>query len=217
MKNYLLKPKNCLLFGVLLTICLTAGVAHADTTNTVLSTLITPTSPEATTTIDQRVATRKATYKSQLSGLDTTALASKCTLAQSALTDVRTKDQKEAAIRLQTYNDLAKRLAFLVDNLSSQNVDATELSAAQNQFVSDINKYLNDAESYKAAIDDSITINCVNDPAGFKASVLDARKWRAQLAPDVAAVKNDQVQLLKALSDERQLLITKSGAKAKTD
>jgi len=117
--------------------------------------------------------------------------------------DRRTKDQKAAATRLQAYNDLTKRLANLVDNLSSQGVDATELSKAQNQFITDINTYLNDAENYKAAMDDAITIDCKGDPAGFKASVLDARTWRAKLGPDVAQIKKDQTPLAKALSEDQ--------------
>ncbi|HVO86613.1 MAG TPA: hypothetical protein VMT23_02675 [Candidatus Binatia bacterium] len=214
MKNWLKKNNWAIVFSTLLVVLASAGVAHADTTNTVLSTLITPQSPEATTSIDQRLASRETAYKSQLAGVDKTVIATKCKLAQSALIDVRSKDQKAAAIRLQAYNDLTQKLGFLVDNLSNQSVDATQLLTAQNQFVATINTYLNDAENYKAAMDDAITIDCVSDPTGFEASVLDARKLRAGLKPDVTAIKANETPLLKALSYERQLLIS-SPAKAK--
>jgi len=83
MKNRLKNIKALLLLAVVLVMGLVVGVAHADSTNTVLSTLITPVSPEDNTTIDQRVAARKSTYKAQLANLDTASLASKCILARS--------------------------------------------------------------------------------------------------------------------------------------
>jgi hypothetical protein len=215
MKNRYLKYKIVAFFSVCL--CLGwIGHARADTSNTVLSNLITPNSPEDTTTIEQRLSQRKATYKSQLALTNNPSVAAKCELAQSPLIDVRTKTTKAAAVRLQAYNGLTKRLSFLVDNLSSQGIDPTELSNAQNTFVAAINTYLNDAENYKTALDDSITVDCKNDPSGFMASVLDARKWRAQLGPDVVAVKATQSTLRKALSDERQLLIKNPTAKKKS-
>jgi hypothetical protein len=84
------------------------GVANAQTT--VLANLVIPSSPEDTTTIDQRLATRKTTYKDQLPASANTDIAAKCVLAQSALTDVRKKDSKAAAIRLEAYQDLAKQI-----------------------------------------------------------------------------------------------------------
>jgi hypothetical protein len=185
------------------------GVANAQTT--VLANLVIPSSPEDTTTIDQRLATRKTTYKDQLPASANTDIAAKCVLAQSALTDVRKKDSKAAAIRLEAYQDLAKRLSYLVDNLSGQGVDAAQLLEAQNKFVASINQYLADAEVYKTAMDDAINVQCKNDPAGFKASVLEARKYRLRLATDVAGVKTNLSNLRTALSQERQILIKNPG------
>ncbi len=214
MKKILKNHKPVLFLALILCLGFSGRLVHADTTNTVLSTLITPSSPEDSTTIDQRIAQRKTTYKAQLVAVNAAQVASKCSLAQSVLTEVRSKDSKTASIRLQAYNDLAKRLAFLVDNLSSQGTDATALSNAQTQFIASINTYLNDREKYKVAMDDAIVIDCNADPVGFRASVLDAQKLRATLIPDVAAIKNDQAAMRTALSNERKLLISSSSKKA---
>lgn len=186
-------------------VCL--GVVRADTTNTVLSGLITPPSQEADTTIDQRLAARRV--KVQLSAADKANIAAKCSLAQDAANNVRTKDTKEAAIRLQAYNDLVQRLTFLVDNLSSQGQDASTLMNAQSYFVASINNYLVDDETYKTAMDDLVNMNCQSDPAGFAATLSEARTDRAKAGSDVAAVKANVANLQKALAAARQALITK--------
>jgi len=189
---------------------LLVGIVKADS-GAVLSTLVTPQSPEDTTTIDQRLSARKVTYKSQLSAGQMASIAAKCTLAQAAMNDVRTKDTKAAAIRLDAYSALAKRLSYLVDNLAGQGVDGEPLLLAQNDFVAALNVYLVDASNYKAAMDDAINVDCKKDPAGFMASLLDARKLRAQLASDSAASKSKLTGLRQAVSTERQILIKNPG------
>lgn len=210
MKTVLKKIAPSLLCAIVVMVVV-LNVAYADTTNTVLSSLITPTSPEDSTTLDQRLAARRA--KVQLSAADKASIAAKCSLAQTALGDRKTKDTKAAAIRLQTYNELVRRLTFLVDNLSSQGNNAQELLNAQSYFVASINNYLNDAENYKVDMDDLVIMDCKSDPAGFRASLTDARTMRAKLGPDVAAVKGNLGNLQKALGNARQELITHPGKK----
>lgn len=187
------------------------GMAKADSTNTVLSGLITPSAQEDSTTQDQRLSARRA--KVQLSAADKASITSKCALAQTAVNDRKLKDSKAAAIRLQTYNDLVTRITFLVDNLSSQGDDASQLLNAQNYFVATINSYLVDAASYKVAMDDLVTMDCMSDPAGFRATLNDARNLRAKLTTDTAAVKGNISNLQKNLAASRQALITKTAKK----
>ena len=207
MKNFLAKYLFTLFLGVVISVAAIFNVAKADTSATVLADLTTPTSLEDTTTISQRLQQRKVAFKIQLSAAERASLVSKCSLSQSALTDLRSKDRKAAAIRLQTYSDLSKKLSFLVDNLSAQGVDASQLLAGQNKFVGGINTYLKDAETYKTAVDDAIDVDCKSDPEGFKASVSEARQVRGMLSVDVNTIKDNLPALRTALSDERQLLI----------
>lgn len=185
---------------------MTMQVATADSTNTVLSGLITPPSQEDTTTIDQRMSARRV--KVQLSAVDKANIVAKCSLAQTAVNDRRVKDEKAAAIRLQTYNDLVKRLGFLVDNLSAQGTDASQLLNAENYFVASINSYLSDASTYKVAIDDLVDMDCKSDPAGFSATLAEAKADRAKLASDAAVVKGNLPNLQKNLAAARQQVIT---------
>jgi len=207
MKNFLAKYTASLLLGAIISVVVVFSVVRAASPATVLSTLETPTSPEDISTIEQRLAARKATFKLQLSAADKASLVSKCVLSQSVLTDLRAKDQKAATTRYQIYSDLAKKLSYLVDNLSAQGVDGSELLDSQNKFVDSINVYLKDAETYKTAMDDAINVECKSDPTGFKVSLLEARQLRSTLAKDVASIKSNLSGLKKSLSDERQLLI----------
>jgi hypothetical protein len=203
--------KNTLKIATLSFLCLTLiGVvaikaAGADTTNTVLSNLIQPGSNEDTTTLEQRLSARRP--KVQITAAEKASIAAKCSLAQTAINDRRTKDTKAASIRLQTYNELVKRLTFLVDNLSSQGSDASELLNAENYFVNSINTYLADAGKYKTAMDDLVVMDCKTDPAGFKASLTEARQLRTQLNTEAANVKKNLSNLQKSLANARQNLI----------
>jgi len=207
MKNPFVKYLSALLLGAVISVTVVFSVAKADSSATVLADLTTPTSLEDTTTLSQRLLQRRSVLKIQLSPAEKSSLVSKCVLSQSALTDVRTKDRKAAAIRLQSYSDLSKKLSFLVDNLSAQGVDASQLLTGQNKFVGAINTYLKDAEAYKTAVDDAIVMDCKSDPEGFRASVNEARQLRATLSTDVSSVKTNLSGLRTVLSDERQLLI----------
>ncbi|MBX4199697.1 hypothetical protein KW789_02280 [Candidatus Saccharibacteria bacterium] len=207
MKNFLAKYTASLLLGAIISMVVVFSVTRAAPAATVLSTLETPTSPEDTSTIEQRLAARKTVFKVQLSAADKSSLIGKCVLSQSALTDTRAKDQKAATVRFQTYSDLAKKLSYLVDNLIAQGVDGSELLDSQNKFVDAINIYLKDAETYKTAMDDAINVDCKSDPTGFKVSLLEARQTRSSLGKDVASIKSNLTGLKKSLSDERQLLI----------
>jgi len=211
MKN-VLKKSGISILSVAAVFAVLFNVVQAESTNTVLSSLITPTSQEDSTTIDQRLAARRP--KVQLSAADKAKIAAKCDLAQTAVNDRKTKDTKAAAIRLDTYNELVKRLTFLVDNLSAQGNDASELMNAQSYFVASINSYLTDAQNYKTAMDDLVVMDCKADPVGFKATLEEARKDRAKLIPDVAAIKNNLSNLQKSLANARQDLITHKGKKS---
>jgi hypothetical protein len=173
--------KNTLKIAALSLLCLVIvgglvfKAARADTTNTVLSNLITPSSDEDSTTLEQRLAARRP--KVQLSAADKASIAAKCSLAQTAINDRRTKDTKAAAIRLQNY------------------------------FVASINSYLTDAGKYKTAMDDLVIMDCKSDPAGFKASLTEARQLRTQLNTDVSNIKKNLANLQKSLANARQALI----------
>ena len=168
--------------------------------------LITPKDPAQTTTILERIAERKSDFKVQLTLAQQKNLKTKCAAAQTVMQNLKTRDAAGADNRRQIYTDLATKLSNLVDKLKSQGVDTTGLTTAQKKFNDAINVYLADAVAYKSAMDDTVVLDCLQDPAGFEAGLMSARALRAQLANDVAKIKAVRPALIKALGDASQNL-----------
>jgi hypothetical protein len=195
-------------FFILLAIFLiaTSGVAGAAIVTNQSSSLIFPNDPEQSTSLPQRIAQRKSALKLQLSAAQSQHIAQKCEVAQTGLQDINTKDKAAAQARSQTYSDLAKQLANTIDSLNRQKTNTASLTAAQTTFVRGINQYLTDYEAYKTALDDAVIMDCTADPAGFEASLQDARSLRTNLASDVAKIKSSVPALTQALDADKQLI-----------
>lgn len=173
---------------------------------TTASPIVSPADPQATTTIEQRVSQRKAAVRLQPNAARTAQISSKCSLAQSAVGQLRTKDTKVRVQRNQAYTTLAGRLNNVVINLGNQGVNASDLHAKQRQFNAAVNKYLVTAMDYKTAVDDLVNMDCRADTSGFEATLLTVRSLRTQLAQDAAAIKDQLPPLINSLSDMKKSL-----------
>jgi hypothetical protein len=56
-------------------------------------------------------------------------------------------------------------------------------------------------------MDDLVTMDCQSDPAGFRATLQEARDYRSKLATDVLGIKNNLSNLKKSLANARQAVI----------
>ena len=172
--------------------------------------LIVPSDPEQSTTLPQRLTQRKSTLKLQLSNAQLQSITKNCSVAQTGLQDIKTRDQTAAQNRTQIYSDLATQLATAINNLDNQSIDTTSLKAAQTQFDNAINKYLSDSIAYKTTMDDAVVMDCASDPNGFEATIQSARSLRTQLANDASQIKSTIPQLVQALATEKEALIKSS-------
>lgn len=182
---------------------LAGGIAFAVNspgTITTSSPIVTPPDPQATSTIEQRIAQRKSAVKVQQNAARAAQVNSKCSLAQSAIGQLRTKDTKVRVSRNQAYTTLATRLNSLVINLGNQGVNASELYAKQKLFNEAINQYLTSAMAYKTAVDDLVNMECKSDTVGFEATLSTVRSLRSQLARDGEAIKAQLNPLIDSLS-----------------
>ena len=175
-------------------------------TVTTSSPIATPADPQATTTIEQRIAQRKSAAKIQQNAARAAQINGKCSLAQSAVGQLRTKDTKVRVSRNQAYTTLATRLNNVVINLGNQGVNASDLYAKQKLFNEAINQYLTTAMSYKTAVDDLVNMECKSDTAGFEATLSAVRSLRSQLAKDGEAIKAQLTPLLDSLNTVKKNL-----------
>jgi hypothetical protein len=163
---------------------------------------------QQTATTAQRVDQLKTTFKAELN-LSTTAqkqLESKCKGAQTALTNLNNHDKTLLSSRSQTFNNLITKLSQITAKLSAQGISSPSLTIAQNQLVSSINQYFVDSVNYQTALQDTIGLDCVSDPIGFKASLLETRKLRTQLLSDTSSIKGQVDTIKAALSDTKPKL-----------
>jgi hypothetical protein len=174
-----------------------------------------PADPAQATTLPQRLSQRKTALKVQLSAPQIQKITKGCSLAQTGLQDIKTKDATAAEKRFQAYSALASQLAITIDHLERQGIDTTKLKIQQTTFKGAINKYLSDAANYKSAMDDVVVMDCKNDTAGFEATLLSARQLRTQLAADASAIKAEVPAITKAIEETKQSLIQSLSASEK--
>lgn len=211
------QKKNLILYApaaLLAVIFLVGGVAFAVNSPgsvTTSSPIITPPDPQASTTIEQRIAQRKAAVKIQQNAARSQQIASKCSLAQNAVGQIRTKDTKTRVQRNQAYTTLASRLNRVVINLGNQGVNTSDLFAKQKLFNEAVNKYLSTSMTYKTAVDDLVNMDCKTDPAGFEATLSQVRSLRAQLAKDGEAIKAQLNPLIDSLNSTKKKLSSPGG------
>lgn len=159
------------------------------------------------TTLEQRLAVRQAAHKSDLTGLSMSRITTRCTAAQTKLSNLKTKREAAFEKRQAVYKSLSVKLENISKNLKKQQVNTQELVATQEKYDMALSRYLITAEKYKVALDDTITIDCEQNPNGFFASLLDSRKMRAQLSTEAAAIKNVLPELSSSLSSVKLSLI----------
>jgi hypothetical protein len=174
--------------------------------------LITPNDPEQSTTMPQRIAQRKTLYKTNLTATQKQSIVSRCTVAQSALQNIKTKDTANFNNRRDTYTDLAVQLNTIIDHLERQGIDTNSLKIAQKLFNNSINQYLADYVSYKTAMNDVVVMECKADPLGFESTLLNARVFRSKLSADSSFIKSNSISVIKSLSGTKNLLIKASKA-----
>ena len=160
----------------------------------------------SSTTLEQRLKERQNRLKIQLDELTRKNLIAKCGPAQSVLIKVKVRSLKADENRSKAYGGLIKRLGTIITLLEKQGVDTTELKSLKGQLEAAIAQYNKDAESYRTALGDIVTMRCAVDPAGFKATLETTREQRLQLGKDAVAIRNLLPKLKQALDDAKKAL-----------
>ena len=160
----------------------------------------------SSTTLEQRLKERQTRLKIQLDEPTRKSLIAKCGPAQPALIKVKARSLKADENRSKAYSGLMKRLGTIITLLEKQGVDTAELKSLKGQLETAIAQYNKDAESYRTALGDIVTMRCAADPAGFKATLETIREQRLQLGKDAVAIRNLLPELKQALTDAKKAL-----------
>lgn len=142
----------------------------------------TPPAPApAGSTLDQRVAQRKAERGTALSANDQQRLVSTCVNAQAKLRSIETDEVPMLDNRTKVYGSIDAKLWIVTGQLKLANQDTFNLEKQRLTLLDKTNNFQSLAANYKQALDDSLVINCQADPNGFKALLDTARIYHDQL------------------------------------
>ena len=178
------------------------GMAVADTP---------PANPPAGSTLDQRIAQRKAERGTALNDTDQKRIVNTCRAAQAKIRSIENDEVTMLANRTQVYSSIDAKLWIVTGQLKLAKQDTFQLEKQRLALADKTNNFQTVAANYKQTLDDSLVINCQADPNGFKALVDTARIYHDQLRTQSSDSHDYIVNTLKAtLTDFANKLQPKS-------
>lgn len=126
-------------------------------------------------TPEQRIEARKQRLQTNLDSAATKRIADRCKGAQTKLAATAEKVAANNGDVLAKYEGYITRVTALEQTLASNNVKSSDLLAQLGTLKQKYETLDSAVANLKIAIDDAKTVNCTENPAGFKAAVDDAR------------------------------------------
>lgn len=138
--------------------------------------------------VKRRVAERKEVLKTRLSTVKQARLKNRCKASQGKLGSLQGRITGLETSRAQVYQNLNNRLTRLSEQLTTHNVDVTQLNSQINELTALTETFAADLSAYKTVVADLAAMDCASDPEGFQASLESAREARAKAAESAKAV-----------------------------
>jgi chromosome segregation ATPase len=199
--------------GVVASLVLMAGLpvvimAQEDTSvsneNTTMTTQIEQTSDEVTPSTqpesrEARIKELKDKATAKISATEERRIASRCTSAQSKVSNLQTRLNKVVESRQEKYTNLTSKFTELSEKLKAAGVDTTELDAAIAELDVNIASSLETINTYNKSLADLAEMDCEDDPSGFKLTLDAARKQRSEVIAMQGTLKssiNDSIRPL---------------------
>ncbi len=142
---------------------------------------IPPAPPAAGSTIEQRLAQRKAERKIQLIDKDQKRLVSLCKAAQEKSRSTQRATTATVDKRKSTYRLIDGKLWIINGQLKLAGKDTFNLEKARAELDAKVAAFIVTASIYQQALDDMVLMNCQADPVGFKSMLETARIYYTQL------------------------------------
>jgi hypothetical protein len=154
-----------------------------------------PTKPGSS--LEQRVAQRKAERKIKLDEKSVKRLERSCVSAQTNLRQLRDEYVSVFDKRKEVYRKVDAKLWVAIGNLKYVNKDTFRLEQQRAQFLKQANAFDASADEFKQALDDISTMNCAADVVGFKAMVETTRLYNTKLRNQANGITNHVVNNIK--------------------
>lgn len=144
-----------------------------------------------------RVAKRKADFKTKLTNTQQKRVQTRCKNAQTLLNVNIGKAIKIQTNRDKIHTNLLEKLTKLEAKLESSDVDTTKLKTQIADLKTKINTFKTDTATYIQAAQDAAAVDCQADPVGFKASLEASRAAIKTLQADAVAIRTTFAQEIK--------------------
>lgn len=126
-------------------------------------------------TLDERQQDRRTRVDPKYDASQIEAITTRCLSAQENLSTYSERLNQTLEGRSAIYADVLDLLTNITGQLNSEGIDTEILNIAQIEVETRINEFTGKANLLKLAVEDSIGIDCQNDPQGFKYALEDAR------------------------------------------
>jgi len=197
------KLKRVLFGGLCVPLLLSSGIALAQTETT---------TDTDNTSLAQRLADRKARLQTKLTTAQQVRLKARCKAAQGLLNPMREKVAAIQKNRVNAYDALSDQLNSLITKVGDK-ADTTELKTELDTYHDKVNDFETSLNDYKQAVSDLVDVDCVSDPAAFKASLDSARTLLTDARTKAADIRTYVTDTIKpSLQKLRDQLRSKQGA-----
>lgn len=146
--------------------------------------------PAPGSSLDQRIAQRKAERKIAIAPKDQQRIVSVCVAAQTKVRSLQQKTTPAVAKRAQVNRQIDAKLWIMVGKLKIAEKDSFQLEKQRALLADKVSAYQAISQNYSQTLDDVVAINCRNDAVGFKALLVTAQLYRAQVRNQSGDIRN---------------------------
>lgn len=144
----------------------------------------------------------KNSYATDLSPDQTARIQANCLSIKGSLSQLHASDALLRVNRGQIYESVGTKLMSSFNSrLSNNGLDNKGLVAVANQYQAALSTFRTDYQAYEQQLSATINADCIKDPSGFHAALLNARTKRTTVHTDVAHMNEYIDDYRSAISD----------------
>jgi hypothetical protein len=140
--------------------------------------------------LDQRIAQRKAERNVVLAPNDTKRLTTACLASQGKIRIIHKNNAPIIESRTSLYNHIDATLWVVIGKLKLGKNDTFTLEKNRQVYSDKLSAFNGTAAAYQQTLDDTALINCAADPTGFRALLDTAKMYRTQLREQSVDTRN---------------------------
>ena len=157
-----------------------------------------------------RINDLKTTYRIVLTDKEKELVSSRCVEAQKSLSKIRSRLKSVKSERETTYDSVVSSLTNLKLRFENKQIDPSNLDLLIVSYQQKEANFISSTANYDTALEDAVTIDCVADPIGFRASLEGVRGARKTVVGVSAEIKEITKASLTTTFDSLKLkLLTK--------